>query len=661
MRALQGVPAAFVLLVLTAGCPTVADKSETGSDTSAPDTDTPLLDSDGDTIPDEVEGTNDTDGDGTPDYLDSDTDNDGIPDSVEAGDDDPSTAPVDSDGDGSWDTRDPDSDNNCVLDSQESGGATPTDTDGDGTPDYADSDNDGDGIPDTAEIGSTCYPVDTDGDGVPDYVDSDSDDDGVADADEAGADPSRPADTDGDGTPDYLDLDADGDGLSDADEGGAEGRDTDGDGVPDFLDLDSDSDGLTDLDELAGGTDPYDRDTDGDGESDGAEIAIGTDPTDASSKTGDGYFELVKGENGDGEINFELAATPLDLVFLLDDSAYNTATRTGLKSYLDDVIDEIEGDDFGYAFAAFEDYAYSSYGTSGYDKPFRMEQQITDDPSLVIDALSALGTRSGGDQTNSTHEALYQTLTGAGYDMDCDGEYDSRTDVQPFIASDDDAFDGAEDGTYDDSDGFTGTGGGVGFRDDARPVIVYFAYTYLRDPDSSSSTYGGSPDGCPFDAGQSDVISAATERGAYLMGVAARSSSGTDQMEELATETGSKGDTDGDGREDDLMVLTWTGTSSGDLVDFVAAGVSAASDSLSYSSVSMVATDDPYGFVTAIAPSSVSVSTADVGDSVRFLIGLKGTVESTSEDQIFTIGFTILGDDSIQLGTASMVVVVPAD
>ncbi len=40
----------------------------------------PSEDSDGDGIPNGVEGTGDSDGDGTPDYLDEDSDNDGITD-----------------------------------------------------------------------------------------------------------------------------------------------------------------------------------------------------------------------------------------------------------------------------------------------------------------------------------------------------------------------------------------------------------------------------------------------------------------------------------------------------------------------------------------------------------------------------------------------------
>jgi len=89
-----------------------------------------LADSDGDSIPDEYELQTDHDnpfqpqqgepldsnGDGVPNYLDGDSDSDGIPDSQEAGDNDPLTPPVD--------------------------------TDGDGTPDYIDRDSDDDGIPD---------------------------------------------------------------------------------------------------------------------------------------------------------------------------------------------------------------------------------------------------------------------------------------------------------------------------------------------------------------------------------------------------------------------------------------------------------------------------------------------------------------------------------
>jgi hypothetical protein len=65
----------------------------------------PLIDTDGDTIPDVVEGMGDADGDTIPNYLDWDSDADGLPDNVEAGPD--PNNPIDTDGDGIPDFLDP--------------------------------------------------------------------------------------------------------------------------------------------------------------------------------------------------------------------------------------------------------------------------------------------------------------------------------------------------------------------------------------------------------------------------------------------------------------------------------------------------------------------------------------------------------------------------
>ncbi|MEL7252161.1 MAG: hypothetical protein AAFO03_27355, partial [Bacteroidota bacterium] len=114
-------------------------------------------DDDKDGIPNKTEGDADTDGDGTPDYLDTDSDNDGIDDAAEG-------------------TKD---------------------TDGDGTPDYKDTDSDGDKIPDKIE-GNT----DTDGDGQADYLDKDSDNDGKLDEEEGNVDRN------GNNVPDYKEKPA---------------------------------------------------------------------------------------------------------------------------------------------------------------------------------------------------------------------------------------------------------------------------------------------------------------------------------------------------------------------------------------------------------------------------------------------------------------------
>lgn len=98
------------------------------------------LDSDGDGIPDSVEGTEDLDNDGTPNYLDTDADGDGMDDIDEV-------------------TGDPDSD---------------------GIPNFLDDDSDGDGEPDgrEARLGSDPYdamskpdPLDINGDGAINAID----------------------------------------------------------------------------------------------------------------------------------------------------------------------------------------------------------------------------------------------------------------------------------------------------------------------------------------------------------------------------------------------------------------------------------------------------------------------------------------------------------
>ena len=214
----------------------------------------PEQDTDGDGIPDAIEGLGDSDGDGFGDWVDSDSDGDGVEDIYEG--------TADPDHDGIPNYLDEDSDNDGIPDSEEGAsedGEPPPDTDGDGDPDYMDPDSDGDGIPDAVEAGEdedgdgVPDTPDTDGDGVPDYLDDDSDGDGIHDGEEAGDDFTNPTDTDGDGVPDYLDEDSDGDGVPDEEEGTI---DHDGDGVPDYLDEDSDDDGIPDGE---------DDDRDGDG------------------------------------------------------------------------------------------------------------------------------------------------------------------------------------------------------------------------------------------------------------------------------------------------------------------------------------------------------------------------------------------------------------
>ena len=188
----------------------------------------------------------DTDGDGTPDFLDTDSNDNGVLDADESG---LTLAGVDANGDGIDDAinasyADPDGDiNDTGADLLNTDGIGELDfrefdSDGDGIPDDSDTDDDGDGIPDTVEAATALNGGDTDGDGIPDERDLDSDNDGINDVDEAGYD-----DLDRDGFADGDDADNDGrvDGLS------ATLSNLDNDATPDFQEVDSDNDGTFDI------------------------------------------------------------------------------------------------------------------------------------------------------------------------------------------------------------------------------------------------------------------------------------------------------------------------------------------------------------------------------------------------------------------------------
>ncbi|WP_018690968.1 beta strand repeat-containing protein [Algicola sagamiensis] len=290
-------------------------------------------DSDNDGIPDHIEGTGDPDGDGLANYIDIDSDNDRLVDAIEAATV-PTLSGIDTDNDGIDDAIDinqtagNDTNNNGIDDAFE-----PLDTDNDGTANYLDRDSDNDKVPDALE--SRLSGTDTDNDGLDDSFDVtntngvDADGDGVDDA-------FTPDDFDNDGQPNYLDTDSDNDGLSDQVElnltGSSlddddldgiinaldgDGNDTNKDGIADNaslsdqdadgaanqFDIESDGDGIPDASEGAGDIDGdgipnfQDTDSDNDGISDTNEIGITLSGSDTDN---DGIDNAIDVDNTGG-------------------------------------------------------------------------------------------------------------------------------------------------------------------------------------------------------------------------------------------------------------------------------------------------------------------------------------------------------------------------
>ena len=473
------ITTSLLALVLAGGCgPSGSDGGTSDVGMPPPDAGPPLPDEDGDGIADEHEGRDenlDTDGDGTPDYLDLDSDGDGIPDSVEAGDPWTQTPPDDADGDGTPNFQDQDSDDNGIVDAMDS----TEDLDGDGAPDFMDMDDDGDEIFDFDEIGPPQMPTDSDGDGDPDYQDPDSDNDTILDGHEGSS-----FDTDGDGVLDRFDDDSDDDGIPDIIEAG-DGDiwtfpvDTDGDMIPDFRDVDSDNDGLPDnIEDINGDgivdpgeTDPYDDDSDDDGIPDLVEVAAGTDPLDPGSTIdpGDFFFILPYMGPGDDDIlDFATEIVSADIHLQVDTTGSMGGTVDNLQTGLTTIV--IPGvaaaiADVAFSVAEFEDFPLAGFGAPDcpspgvHDTPFRLHTRVTTDimaAQAAVDLLDMpLG--CGSDGNESGFEALYQAATGEGiFFTGGDGE------VPKFLPSVG-LIPGVADGPL----------GGAGFRVGSLPIFIH--------------------------------------------------------------------------------------------------------------------------------------------------------------------------------------------
>jgi hypothetical protein len=202
--------------------------------------------------------------------------------------------------------------------------------------------------------------------------------------------------------------------------------------------------------------------------------------------------------------------------------------------------------------------------------------------------------------------------------------------------------------------------GGFGFRAASMPVIVLATDSDLRDPDCASCTgYNTVPGGCPLDAGETEVAEALLDLGAVFVGV---DTSGvpTAQMTQLADDTNSDADIDGDGVADPL-VYRLNASSPTDADDFSAylnLALSQVVPNVHYDRVSVQAEDDPYGFVTGIDPAEIDDVWPATTPSLTFTLQFTGTVTATAEDQWFVVTLDVVGDGTV-LDTHDLVIRVP--
>jgi hypothetical protein len=256
-------------------------------------------------------------------------------------------------------------------------------------------------------------------------------------------------------------------------------------------------------------------------------------------------------------------------------------------------------------------------------------------------------------------EALYQGASDVGYDQDCNGSYNSSTDVLPFLSSSSDPFGGTAGQHYNSSYAGGGSSGGFGFRDYALPVLVYATDYDLRDPDNGYPA----PGGCPTDAGQTDVVAALSDIGGYAIGIQVNSYTSTpyNQMVQLANASGSYADTDGDGAADDPLAFRWTGSSSG-FRSTITGAIEDLISSIKFEQVSLEVDGDSWGFVTNIEPEYFEDIDPNAGAQViDFVLEFRGVVAATTEDQLFRLTLNVIGDGTVLLDSLDIIVLVPGN
>ena len=350
-------------------------------------------------------------------------------------------------------------------------------------------------------------------------------------------------------------------------------------------------------------------------------------------------LEVTPGDDVPLDLTFVAEYRVADIAFLLDTTGSMSGLANAMASEFAGIASAVTAviPDVTFGSATYEDYNYGSFGSSG-DKPFVLDQQQTSDLSLVQSALSSIDINSGGDGPEGSMEALYQAASGAGYDQNCNAVYDSATDVPPFQANVGDAFSGTAADVYDDSVVGTGSLGGFGFRPDVLPIFIIATDNQLRDPDAGFP----SPGGCSSDAGSRAVVDAVNDLGGKVIGVSV-GGGGYDQLVTLAASTGSFGDMDGDGREEEAAVI-WGGASA-DFQEIIVDAIDGLVSGGMFDRIWLEVEGTDWGLVVSISPEEYT--NVPSGDATDFEVLFDGAVASEESDETYPIRFALMG----QVGT----------
>lgn len=299
----------------------------------------------------------------------------------------------------------------------------------------------------------------------------------------------------------------------------------------------------------------------------------------------------------------------MDVLFLIDVSGSYGDDIDTLQAKAGAIIDEIRsrGIDVRFGVGSFSDYPIGSWGSaSSGDRAFILDQAVTDDDAALLAAIGGLDQPSilyGGDWRESQYEALYQAATGAGRDVNGDGDFDDVADIAPQA---------------------------IGWRTGALKVIVL-----ATDAPFHSPTYDVGYPGPTFGT----TAIALEDAGAVVIGL-------------------DSGDTQGD--LDAIAAFTGGATYalSSDAAE-IAEGVRAGIDTVLRSLEVRLEEVAPAGWVRSVEPAVVVAPTR--GQEIEFHIRLQGIRERADQhEQKYFVPFWVTARGSAVLRRVLVPITVPA-
>ena len=117
------------------------------------------------------------------------------------------------------------------------------------------------------------------------------------------------------------------------------------------------------------------------------------------------------------------APGPVDVVFAVDISGSYVDDLPNIKAQMPAIVTKLRSAfiNIRFGLASFKDFPFAPFGGSG-DFAYLRNLALTTDSAAFLTAVNGLTAAGGGDTPESQYETIYQILTGAGRDLNNDGD-----------------------------------------------------------------------------------------------------------------------------------------------------------------------------------------------------------------------------------------------